>query len=1594
MKSLKSKILALFTIACMFTGAVGVYADDYGSSTQNQTQYKVDFGTTGSWDVNGNTVTATTGGDGLVTLKGETEIREDTEITLLNFKADRMLVRVRAFEQNNKEPFFNTNLRATTSESGIVTTRLSDRESEVFPSNVTLVFDIISKPSYTVHFNSNGWMFDDTKVVATVNGKNVSDKENILETDVISLSNFDATRMSAQIYFLNDAGNKDFTKVLNVNVDENGTGTVTLAKGQTENYPSDTMYFEVVSFIPQQPSAKYKIDFDKRNWNVNGTTVTVTIENDNSTDPQIEIENNTLITLSGFKQDTMIARVYALDNDGNTFFSTNLKVFVDQETKVTSTRLSEKEVNNDYPQNATFIFEITSKPEAKYQVNFGEGSWAVNGKTVTATVNGNAAKGSIEIGENEIITLSGFDAKKMIAQISVESEKEGEPSFQTSLTVTVEEGTTTGTTTLSTKDADKFPGEGIFYFEIVNNNVSSGGGESSDGDNGIHSGYEGTTVSPKITVIGNADFYINDSTMYNSDNPDQPALEFRYDNSGHVDFYMNWFIDQRYTELKINGVDCYPLLPNPNNEGGTQALLESCRGQLYEFKITVPYSTDGYVIEAKTKLLDENDAEYMVVGNFLWSYSDKNANDDTVPDDQIIGNGKINLKSITYNGVTYSSEDKLPLWMRWNQDDFGGEAVLPTGAIVTTEMIPDYGYQLFSVGMNGVQVTAQETVSEFQFTVSGGNFHLGAKFAKTDNRVLTSSSVVAEGKSSITLNSNVVNAGTVGIVVTDNNDSKTGFDEAIKENYNDYTVGNVLDLEIKQLLYQGNEKDYWSNTIDSLNDYDENTENTAIVTLTIPSGYEDVEVVHERHDGTYEVLEGTTYNPTEGTVTFTTDSFSRFGLAYKGNAPAVMKQFTANINCSDEVIGSIYQNDQELLMNKSYFAGENDSFRIVPTERYSEEKPVVEITYFTGDEVLTKTVQLTKATDERGGYIFQTKDLNTVDRFEIQVWWSEFAKLEPNDDEFMVRINLPENINDATFRFDQTVKSSKTFENSTKYVFDLTDKESLEIEVVPAIGKVIRTIIVNGVLYGEDPNPEFSSENYPPLKDILIEGTKKFNLQINSNEEEVELFFLCTHNLIPVEGLAPTYENPGYASYYECEYCGELYADKDALLPIYDLKMWKSNEGLLLPYKNEYDLYKKDCLDQVGLLAQSGDSQAVTNLINSAKNDIESTSYNDNLTLEANKELLKNMFGTVSRKVDTQRANETQLNTYKVEKAAYVETLKVEGDSDKVAGLINEAKAAITALSYDENKSLEENKTAVDNIVTKVETDVKAQRINEAKEAFETYKTEKEQYTLSLRGKNDPQNVGQLINDANKKLMDLGYDETKSLSVNKEAVDIIVTELEKNIRNARLSSQNAALPIEGPNTLVVNVTNSADNTLSAKLQLPKEDVVETTEQVCLSLESKPADTQQTQVATGLLAESLKTFNIGTVLDLNLYQYSNLASQKDKITELEKAVTIELTLPENLINTSPNATREYRIGRIHEYFDGKVKAEELAATYDATAKTLSFVTDQFSTYVIMYRDIPKSVPDTSDQSNTALWMAVLMLSGIVAAGTVVFRRKRS
>ena len=142
-------------------------------------------------------------------------------------------------------------------------------------------------------------------------------------------------------------------------------------------------------------------------------------------------------------------------------------------------------------------------------------------------------------------------------------------------------------------------------------------------------------------------------------------------------------------------------------------------------------------------------------------------------------------------------------------------------------------------------------------------------------------------------------------------------------------------------------------------------------------------------------------------------------------------------------------------------------------------------------------------------------------------------------------------------------------------------------------------------------------------------------------------------------------------------------------------------------------------------------------------------------------------------------ADTAAFNAYKAEKAAALDALAKDGDSDASAALIADAKAEITALSYDESKTLEENKSAADakkeTVAALLSDSLTEQRAAEAaaaqlaadKAEFEDYKAAKAAELDALAQDGDSAASKALIDDAKAAVAALTYDESKTLEENK-----------------------------------------------------------------------------------------------------------------------------------------------------------------------------------------------------------------------------------
>ena len=200
-----------------------------------------------------------------------------------------------------------------------------------------------------------------------------------------------------------------------------------------------------------------------------------------------------------------------------------------------------------------------------------------------------------------------------------------------------------------------------------------------------------------------------------------------------------------------------------------------------------------------------------------------------------------------------------------------------------------------------------------------------------------------------------------------------------------------------------------------------------------------------------------------------------------------------------------------------------------------------------------------------------------------------------------------------------------------------------------------------------------------------------------------------------------------------------------------------------------------------------GDSEAIQKLISDAQSAISALTYDESKTLAQNKSRVDAIMTKLATDVDNQRkadqlaADKATFETYKTSNNSTATGMIKDGDSDAVKKMVNDAKSAISALTYDESKSLTDNKSRVDAIMTKLATDVdnqrKAEQLAADKATFEAYKTSSSTAADDLILDGDGAAILKLVSDAKTTIAALTYDESKTLAQNKALVDAIMEQL-------------------------------------------------------------------------------------------------------------------------------------------------------------------------------------------------------------------------
>ena len=202
-------------------------------------------------------------------------------------------------------------------------------------------------------------------------------------------------------------------------------------------------------------------------------------------------------------------------------------------------------------------------------------------------------------------------------------------------------------------------------------------------------------------------------------------------------------------------------------------------------------------------------------------------------------------------------------------DDKGGHIAVDMGKEVTIRLIPDYGYQLAGVQLNGgATLRAQEEMYTFTFTMPDTNVHFKGIFAKTEDQTRISTQSQSLASVAIENGANAISSGTLQLTAADNTTYNVA---AVQQSVDGAVAAQAVELDLSQVIAKGDGTS-WEKEIHEF---------TEPVTLSLKINNYDASydyVVVRDHEGTITALET---KGNDGNVTFETNRFSTYIIVKK-----------------------------------------------------------------------------------------------------------------------------------------------------------------------------------------------------------------------------------------------------------------------------------------------------------------------------------------------------------------------------------------------------------------------------------------------------------------------------------------------------------------------------------------------------------------------------------------------------------------------------------------------------------------------------------------------------------------------------------------
>lgn len=245
-----------------------------------------------------------------------------------------------------------------------------------------------------------------------------------------------------------------------------------------------------------------------------------------------------------------------------------------------------------------------------------------------------------------------------------------------------------------------------------------------------------------------------------------------------------------------------------------------------------------------------------------------NANNTSLKENELLKHGSIAIIGI-------KDADGTPVELKdIDQSASHGYGSIVPGAEITLRVAPEYGYQLDSITINGQSLTPSADTSTYTYTMPDANVHICGIFTKKEDQTELKTDKVKNAL--IQLAENEITSGNSRLTIKDAVLTQQQ-QEAFEKAAGDYQIVGYFDIKLAQILYKNSAADLWVNDIAAL-------KNPAKVSLQFGTDMEvegnDLIVIHENSDGTYEVIPASFDSATK-TVMFQTKGFSNYAVAYK-----------------------------------------------------------------------------------------------------------------------------------------------------------------------------------------------------------------------------------------------------------------------------------------------------------------------------------------------------------------------------------------------------------------------------------------------------------------------------------------------------------------------------------------------------------------------------------------------------------------------------------------------------------------------------------------------------------------------------------------